>query len=52
MRNRWVTAGNATDTKYGFGISQFTVQGTPMLDQGGGIFGFSSPELAPERPGP
>ena len=34
--------GKATEAKYGFGISQSTVQGTPMLDHGGDIFGFSS----------
>lgn len=35
-------AGKAIDAKYGFGIEQATVQGRPMFDHGGGIFGFSS----------
>jgi CubicO group peptidase (beta-lactamase class C family) len=34
--------GKAIGAKYGFGIEQATVQGKPMLDHSGGIFGFSS----------
>lgn len=34
--------GKAIEAQYGFGISRSTVQGTPMLDHGGDIFGFSS----------
>ncbi|MEO6227826.1 MAG: serine hydrolase domain-containing protein, partial [Thermomonas sp.] len=34
--------GKAREAHYGFGIELATVQGRPMLDHSGGIFGFSS----------
>lgn len=34
--------GKAVEAKYGFGIELATVQGRPMLDHSGGIFGFES----------
>jgi CubicO group peptidase (beta-lactamase class C family) len=34
--------GNARAAKYGFGIELATVQGRPMLEHSGGIFGFES----------
>ncbi|WP_447731630.1 serine hydrolase [Rhodanobacter soli] len=35
-------AGKAIEAKYGLGIELATVQGRPMLDHSGGIFGFES----------
>jgi Beta-lactamase class C and other penicillin binding proteins len=34
--------GKAREAKYGFGVELSTVQGHPMLDHGGNIFGFES----------
>ncbi|MEO7066740.1 MAG: serine hydrolase domain-containing protein [Rhodanobacter sp.] len=34
--------GKAVDANYGFGIERTTVQGQPMLEHDGGIFGFES----------
>jgi CubicO group peptidase (beta-lactamase class C family) len=34
--------GKAVEAKYGFGIELATVQGKPMLDHSGGIFGFEA----------
>ena len=34
--------GKAQDEKYGFGITHEQLRGTPMLQHGGGIFGFST----------
>lgn len=42
--------GKAIDAHYGFGIELTTVQGRPMLDHGGSIFGFES--MVEYVPGP
>ncbi|MGH8030179.1 MAG: serine hydrolase domain-containing protein, partial [Arenimonas sp.] len=42
--------GKAVDANYGFGIELATVQGRPMLDHSGGIFGFEA--MLEYLPGP
>ena len=34
--------GKAVDSGYGYGITAGTLRGEPLLQHGGGIFGFSS----------